>query len=77
MDSDWDKADMPAIYDMKAGAYVEDEVFAEFVNDNYDRRTYNGTYYGSMHLLPGQVGECSLEEALNEIEKKVSIYMAE
>lgn len=77
MDSDWDKADMPAIYDMQAGAYVEDEVFAEFVNDNYDRRTYNGTYYGSMRLLPGQVGECSLEEALNEIEKKVSIYMAE
>lgn len=53
IDSGWDAYDRPLIYDMNAGDYVEDVVFAEFTNDNYGSRDYNGHYSGTMQLMPG------------------------
>lgn len=56
IDNDYGDGDMPAIYDLDAEEYVEDEVLAEFVAGNYPDRYYNGTDYGSMYLLPGDDG---------------------
>ena len=47
----------PLIYDMEAKEYVQDDVLKEFVNENYAGRSYNGTDYGTMQLLPGDDGE--------------------
>ena len=55
IDNDYGE-DLPAIYDLEAGEYIEDEVLVEFVSDNYQERFYNGRDYGSMHLLPGEDG---------------------
>ena len=56
VDSDWGVEDAPVIYDMEAGEYIEDEVLAEFVADSYQDRSFNGTDYGDMYLLPGEDG---------------------
>ncbi len=52
----WDELDLPLIYDMDAGAYIEDEALWEFVSENYKDRGYNGTDYADMYLLPGEDG---------------------
>lgn len=54
IDSDWNEADTPAVYDLDAKAFIPDEVLTEFVDSNYDDRHYNGTDYGTMFLLPGE-----------------------
>lgn len=56
IDNDYEEKDMPAIYDLEAEEYIEDEVLVEFVASNYQERNYNGTDYGSMYLLPGEDG---------------------
>ncbi|MDE7186140.1 MAG: extracellular solute-binding protein [Lachnospiraceae bacterium] len=55
IDNDYGE-DLPAIYDLETGEYIEDEVLVEFVSDNYQERHYNGRDYASMHLLPGEDG---------------------
>ena len=45
--------DAPFIYDLDAGAYVEDEVLAEFMAANYAERSFNGVYSCDTYLLPG------------------------
>lgn len=47
----------PLIYDMEAKEYVQDDVLKEFANENYAGRSYNGTDYATMQLLPGDDGE--------------------
>ena len=54
MDNDRDTGAMPAIYDMGAGEYVEDDVLQEFVESNYSDRYYNGDSYRDMYILPGE-----------------------
>ena len=54
MDNDWGTGAMPAIYDMEAGEYVEDDVLQEFTQSNYSDRYYNGDIYRGMFLLPGE-----------------------
>lgn len=56
IDNDWEEVETPAIYDMDAGAFVEDEALVEFVEENYKDRRYNGTDYADMYLLPGEDG---------------------
>lgn len=46
--------DLPLIYDMEAGAYIEDSVLSDFVSGSYGERYYNGRDYGTMFLLPGE-----------------------
>ena len=53
IDSDWDAFERPRIYDMDAGDYVADDVLEEFTEDNYGGRMYNGSYSGTMQLMPG------------------------
>lgn len=52
----WDEMELPSVYDMDAGEYIEDEVLWEFVAKNYKDRGYNGTDYADMYLLPGEDG---------------------
>ena len=55
MDNDFGSgADLPLIYDMEAGDYIEDVVLTDFVSDSYGERYYNGSDYGTMCLLPGE-----------------------
>ena len=55
MDNDFGSgADLPLIYDMEAGDYIEDAVLTDFVSDSYGERYYNGSDYGTMCLLPGE-----------------------
>ncbi|MDE5930979.1 MAG: hypothetical protein K2H40_00635, partial [Lachnospiraceae bacterium] len=54
MDNDFGGAELPLIYDMDAGEYIEDTVLTDFVRDSYGERYYNGTDYGTMCLLPGE-----------------------
>ena len=54
MDNGRQDGDMPVIYDMETGEYIEDEVLTDFVNANYTDRYYNGGYWGTMSLLPGE-----------------------
>lgn len=54
MDNDRGTGAMPAIYDMGAGEYVEDDVLQEFVESNYSDRYYNGDSYRDMYILPGE-----------------------
>ena len=56
MDSNIENSGMPAIYDMETGRYIEDEVLVDFVSENYANRFYNGGYYGTMYLVPGEDG---------------------
>ena len=56
MDNNIDNSGMPAIYDTEAGKYIEDDVLVDFVNENYTNRYYNGGYYGTMYLVPGEDG---------------------
>lgn len=51
---DSEVGDMPVIYDMEAGGWVEDEVLWEFTAANYGQRYYNGYTFQSMYLLPGE-----------------------
>lgn len=51
---DSETGDMPVIYNMEAGTYVEDEVLQEFAEANYGDRYYNGYTFQSMYLLPGE-----------------------
>ncbi|MDE7259242.1 MAG: ABC transporter substrate-binding protein, partial [Lachnospiraceae bacterium] len=54
IDSAWDEADTPAVYDLEAKAFIPDEVLTEFVDSNYDDRYFNGRDYATMFLLPGE-----------------------
>ena len=45
---------MPAIYDMESESYIEDEILAEFVADNYKERAYYRTNEKDMCLLPDE-----------------------
>lgn len=56
IDNDWEEEDMPVIYDMDAGEFVEDEVLVQFAQDSYQDRNFNGTDYCDMYLLPGEDG---------------------
>ena len=56
IDSDWDAVEAPMIYDLDAKDYVEDNVLIEFTDGNYSDRYYNGSYSGTMHLMPGDDG---------------------
>ncbi len=56
IDNDWEGEEMPAVYDLDAGEFVEDEVLVEFVSGNYKGRHYNGSDYGDIYLLPGEDG---------------------
>ena len=56
IDSDWDAVEAPMIYDLDAKDYVEDSVLMEFTDENYSGRNYNGSYSGTMHLMPGEDG---------------------
>lgn len=53
IDSSWDAFERPVIYDLNTGDYVEDDVLKEFTEDNYSNRDYNGSDYGTMHLMTG------------------------
>lgn len=59
----WDELDLPLIYDMDAGEYIEDEALWQFVAENYKDRNYNGTDYADMYLLPGEDGAVYLAGA--------------
>lgn len=54
VDNDWGTGAMPAIYDMTAEAYVEDDILQEFTESNYSDRYYNGESFRSMSILPGE-----------------------
>ena len=56
IDSDWEAVEAPVIYDLDAKNYVEDSVLREFTDENYSSRNYNGSYSGTMHLMPGDDG---------------------
>lgn len=56
IDSDWDAVEAPMIYDLDAKDYIEDNVLIEFIDENYGNRGYNGSYSGTMHLMPGDDG---------------------
>ena len=56
LDNTYQLEEMPAIYDLEAGEYTEDEVLVEFTADNYPDRNFNGTDYCDMYLLPGKEG---------------------
>lgn len=56
IDNDWESEEAPLVYDLEAGEYVEDDVLVEFVSDNYQGHSYNGTDYCDMYLLPGEDG---------------------
>ena len=56
VDTAWDAVDMPVIYDIAAGEYVEDSVLIEFTDENYSDRYYNGSEFGTMYLMPGDDG---------------------
>ena len=53
IDSYLDAIEAPMIYDLDAKDYVEDSVLIEFMEENYANRSYNGSYSGTMHLMPG------------------------
>ncbi len=44
----------PLLYDMEQEEYVEDGVLAEFVQDNYADRGFNGSGWQNMCLFPGE-----------------------
>lgn len=44
----------PLLYDMEKEAYVEDEVLAEFVQEAYGERGFNGAGWYNMCLFPGE-----------------------
>lgn len=46
----------PLLYDMKEEEYVEDEVLAEFVKDNYGERGFNGRGWHNLCFFPGEEG---------------------
>lgn len=56
IDNEWQLDEAPVIYDLDKEEYVADEVLTDFVGENYKNRTYNGTEYGDMYLLPGNDG---------------------
>lgn len=44
------------IYDMEKKIYIEDEVLADFVNENYKDRDTNGGSYFDLYSFPGEEG---------------------
>lgn len=55
LDNDYGRGgELPLVYDMETGEYIEDTVLTDFVADSYGNRYYNGSDYGSMFLLPGE-----------------------
>ena len=44
----------PLLYDMEKEEYVEDEVLAEFVQENYGDRGFNGAGWQNMWFFPGE-----------------------
>lgn len=56
MDSDASDSEMPIIYDMGSGEYIEDDALREFVKASYADRYYNGTTDCIMYMLPGEEG---------------------
>lgn len=53
---DWDGrfGIAPALYDMEAGAEIEDGVLSDFVSENYNDRYFNGDSDCSMYILPDE-----------------------
>ena len=45
---------MPVIYDMESETYIEDEILAEFVDENYGDRAYYPSNDRDMYLLPDE-----------------------
>lgn len=56
IDNTGEEVQMPVIYDLDAGEYIDDEVLTEFISGNYPNRFYNGRDYCDMYLLPGEDG---------------------
>lgn len=56
VDNDWGEQEMPALYDLGAGTAFEDQVLTEFMAENYQDRSFNGTDYCDVFLLPGEEG---------------------
>ncbi len=56
VDNDWGEQEMPALYDLGAGTAFEDQVLTEFMAENYQDRSFNGTDYSDVFLLPGEEG---------------------
>ncbi len=52
MDNEAESSDMPALYDMETESYIEDEVLTDFVQENYNKRYYNGFYDCTMYMIP-------------------------
>lgn len=46
----------PIVYDMEKKEYIEDEVLAEFVRENYKDRGFNGSGWHNLCLFPGEEG---------------------
>ena len=46
----------PILYDMEAEEYVEDNVLAEFVMENYENRGFNGSGWHNLCFFPGEEG---------------------
>ncbi len=46
----------PILYDMEKKEYVEDQVLAEFVKENYPDRQFNGGSWYDLFLFPGEEG---------------------
>lgn len=44
----------PLLYDMEKEAYVEDEVLAGFIKENYAERGFNGAGWQNLYLFPGE-----------------------
>lgn len=56
IDNTGEEVQMPVIYDLDAGEYIDDEVLTEFISGNYPSRFYNGRDYCDTYLLPGEDG---------------------
>lgn len=51
-----DGYDYDLIYDMENKTYVEDEILAEFINENYKERDTNGGSWFDLYFFPGEDG---------------------
>lgn len=50
----------PLLYDMEKKEYVEDQALADFVQENYADRQFNGGSWYDLYLFPGEEGEIYL-----------------
>ncbi len=51
-DTDGHKDKTPSLYDTSSEMFIEDEVLASFIRENYNSRYYDGNYACSMYILP-------------------------